>query len=253
MSHVFISYARKDQSLARQIKRALGKARHAGWMDVDDLLGGLKWRPAIDKALRSARAVVVLLSPAASASEYVTFEWSFALGAGVKVVPVLIKKTKLHPRLAEIQHVNFTGRRRRWSHLVKQITARRQGDRPATAAPAKRGSIFAEFDLEDGDPVVVEESYRIWLGVRRVPRGTKRVTYEILDEEFEDNKWTADSSSPDFGEWITSYGDILITAKGTGEAGAWSTSTTLAEALRRGHGKRPPRKIREALDDIEEN
>ena len=50
------------------------------WIFEDKLLPGEDWRNGIDQAIRSAGALVAVMSPAAKASEYVTYEWAFALG-----------------------------------------------------------------------------------------------------------------------------------------------------------------------------
>ncbi len=60
------------------------------------------------------------MSPEAKASEYVTYEWAFAWGAGVKVLPVIYKDTPLHPRLEALQHLDFTNRTiRPWDTLLQ--------------------------------------------------------------------------------------------------------------------------------------
>jgi len=54
-------------------------------------------------------------------------------------------------------------------------------------------------------------------------------------------------------DWITSYGDIFLTAQGKSSRGEWRTQSTLAEALRRRYGPKPPAAVRRALNDIENN
>jgi len=85
------------------------------------------------------------------------------------------------------------------------------------------------------------------------PAGTDRVMYEILDDTFTEPKFTVDKSSPLFRDWITSYGDVVITAKGEGRSGPWQTKVNLFEALREAHGPNPSPPIKKALKDIEDN
>ncbi len=61
------------------------------------------------------------MSPKAKASEYVTYEWAFAWGAGIRVIPVLYKETILHPRLEALHHLNFTGSVRPWNELINTL------------------------------------------------------------------------------------------------------------------------------------
>ncbi|HVO71060.1 MAG TPA: HEAT repeat domain-containing protein [Aggregatilineaceae bacterium] len=46
-------------------------------------------------------------APDAKRSEYVTYEWAFALGAGKAVFTILLERTELHPRLDALQYVDF--------------------------------------------------------------------------------------------------------------------------------------------------
>jgi len=65
MSRVFISYSSKapnDRRLALELYDYLVGEGFQPWVDVLDLEPGVAWKPAIKKALREARYVVVLLS-----------------------------------------------------------------------------------------------------------------------------------------------------------------------------------------------
>jgi hypothetical protein len=114
-------------------------------------------------------------------------------------------------------------------------------------------AILAQFELQDRVPVRYGESYKIWVATVHTPAGTDRVMYEILDDTFTEPKFTVDKTSKDFREWITSYGDVVITAKGEGSAGPWQTKDNLFKALRAGHGPNPSPPIEKALKDIEDN
>jgi TIR domain-containing protein len=254
MAHVFISYARADRALVKLVREELGKGRRKHWIDVDGITPGGDWRQAIDDALRKAAAVVVILSPQSSKSAYVTYEWSFALGSGIRVIPLLAKPAKVHPRLETLQHIDFTHGKRAWGQLIEAVK-HRSTSRPPRRRESKPPTIYAEFELEGGKPREVDESYRIWISTKNVPRGTERVAYEILDDSFpqDERKFSVDWGPRDFMDWITSYGDILLTAKGKGALGRWRTQSTLAEALRRKYGTRPPAVVRRALTDIENN
>jgi SAM-dependent methyltransferase len=60
------------------------------------------------------------MSPAAKESAYVTYEWSFALGAGIPVIPVIYRSTELHQRLETLQHIDFV-RARPWEQLIRDL------------------------------------------------------------------------------------------------------------------------------------
>ena len=125
---------------------------------------------------------------------------------------------------------------------------------PARQRAQGAPTICATFELNNGRPVVKGDSYKIWVGVRDAPEGTEKVNYEILDETFPKPKFAVKWGKRDFADWITSYGDIFLTAKGKGNAGAWRTQTTLLDALKAGYRGNPPKAtIRKAIEDIANN
>ncbi len=120
--HIFISYKHEDSDFAEVLINKLEKAGFKTWVDSDQLHIGEDWRTGIDEAIKNAFALIVIMSPEAKASEYVTYEWAFAWGAGIKVLPVLHKDTPLHPRLEALQHLNFTNRTTRpWNTLLNTV------------------------------------------------------------------------------------------------------------------------------------
>lgn len=122
MSHIFISYNQSDADFAAVLSIHIEKAGVDTWMDKSRLRPGQDWSVEIDEAIINSHALVVIMSPEAKASEYVTYEWSFALGAGVQVIPVMYKETVLHPRLARLQYLKFTDTTvRPWDVLIDTV------------------------------------------------------------------------------------------------------------------------------------
>jgi tetratricopeptide (TPR) repeat protein len=121
--HIFICYQHEDSDFAQVLINRVEKAGFHTWIDDNQLRAGEDWRTGIDQAIKDAFALIVIMSPKAKASEYVTYEWAFAWGAGVKVIPVLYKETPLHPRLDALQYLNFTDRVvRPWDTLINTLT-----------------------------------------------------------------------------------------------------------------------------------
>jgi HEAT repeat protein len=135
MANVFIAYDREDSDFAELVQARLTKAGHRALMDYDSLHAGDDWRDKLDQAIREADALVVIMTPEASASEYVTYEWAFALGAGVKVIPVELETTVFHPRLEVLQRLDFTDKAKRaWDALMAEVQAAADL-RPVTTVP----------------------------------------------------------------------------------------------------------------------
>ncbi len=123
MSHIFISYNHEDNDFSDNLLHRLHDASFTTWRDGDKLHAGEVWRQEIDQAIQDALVMIVIMTPAAKNSEYVTYEWAFALGVGVKVIPLMLKSTELHPRLRDIQYLDFTGRIRPWQQLIETVHA----------------------------------------------------------------------------------------------------------------------------------
>lgn len=119
---IFISYARKDHFFVELVRDKLREAGIEVWIDRESLLAGDEWRGGIDRGIADCQAVVVVLSEAAAASHYVTYEWASALGQYKTIIPVLLEPCTRHPKLAPIQHLDFTSRQfLPWDILVKRV------------------------------------------------------------------------------------------------------------------------------------
>ena len=86
---VFISYARADAALVKQLVDDLRAAGHACWVDTSDIPGGEVWLEAIAAGIEYAYAFVTLVTPAANASDYVRLEYLHAQKRDKLIIPVL--------------------------------------------------------------------------------------------------------------------------------------------------------------------
>jgi hypothetical protein len=248
MKHIFVSYAREDKDFARQLTSRLRESDRVPWQDLRDLRGGDDWQASIDDALRKAEALVVIMSPHATRSQYVTYEWAFALGAGIRVIPVVKKPTLLHPRLSYIHHIDFTTRRGKpWVDLRRALPAR-----PSTIQI--RPEIRAKFNLVGINPEKKRDYYVIRVYLHQAPRAANLVTYESHDETGKRGKWRTRAAAANFESSILSNGDTLMTASiRTPGKKPLMIASSLYDALRRGHGSHPRPVIKRALREIRES
>lgn len=112
MGHIFISYNRDDvDSLQILVNELLAKGikRDEIWYDAD-IKAGEHWIPHIDAQLADTSCLVVIVTKNSMKSLYVTYEWSFALGNALPIIPLLFKDTYdcLHPRLRMIHTPDCT-------------------------------------------------------------------------------------------------------------------------------------------------
>lgn len=137
--HVFISYKHEEQDFVEMLIRQLEAAGFPVWLDTEQLRAGENWRESINEAIRDSFALILVISPDSKRSEYVTYEWAFAQGAGVKVIPVLLKLTeKLHPQLEILQYLDFTDRARpSWDKLLRRLWELQGEQQPYTVTVSR--------------------------------------------------------------------------------------------------------------------
>ena len=89
-SHVFISYAWADGEtfVIGQLLPLLMEANLEAWLDRNEIDSDGSLTQQIKDAIDKARAVVLVLTPAALGSRWVRTEWLYARQQGVRVVPV---------------------------------------------------------------------------------------------------------------------------------------------------------------------
>ena len=76
---VFLSYAHADKEFATHLKADLGEQGITAWIDEEGLeVGTREWEEIIRDAIREARAILIVASPAARRSPYVKAELRLA-------------------------------------------------------------------------------------------------------------------------------------------------------------------------------
>jgi HEAT repeat protein len=121
MATVYIAYDSEDSDFAELVEGRLTKAGHSARMDSEIPDAGDAWQDKLDQAIREANVMVVIMTPEARASAYVTYEWAFALGAGMPIVPIELKATPFHPRLEVLKRMDFTDKQRPWETFLREI------------------------------------------------------------------------------------------------------------------------------------
>lgn len=247
MKHIFVSYAREDKDFARELSRRLRESDRIPWQDLRNIRAGDYWQDSIDAALRNAEALVVIMSPHAIKSQYVTYEWAFALGAGIRVIPVVKARTNIHPKLSSIQYIDFTTHRGTpWVDLRKALPAR------PSAIPITP-EIRARLSVVGGKPQRQGSYYQINVYVHKAPRGADQVTYEFHDETLKRGKWRT-RAAPSFESTVLSNGDSLMTASiRTPGRKSLRIASSIYDALRLGHGSSGGPRIKQALRKIRES
>jgi hypothetical protein len=115
---VFISHAHQDRAFVARLIRLLRSHRIRYWYSPKHIVAAQQWHDEIGEALARCDWFLLVLSPSAVRSEWVSHEYLFALNdnryAG-RIVPVLLKQCrwrKLSWTLREFQWVDFTKNQR---------------------------------------------------------------------------------------------------------------------------------------------
>lgn len=106
--HVFISYKSEDYEQRDKLVKYLEEYDINYWVDLE-IEAGLGWRDEIDNALLEAYAVLVIVTSNTIKSHYITYEWSWAQGSGIHVLPLIFENTSgLHAKLNSLEYIDCT-------------------------------------------------------------------------------------------------------------------------------------------------
>ncbi len=102
---VFLSYAQEDVEVARAIRNTVVSAGYPVWDPECDIPAGSDFAAMLQRALDSAWAMIVIVSPAAMKSRWVTHEIEYALGAEHlrgRLIPVIARPAGNAPWILEL-------------------------------------------------------------------------------------------------------------------------------------------------------
>lgn len=108
---VFMSYSRTDEAVMQRIASFLRKRDINVWVDNEKLKPGTPiWEAEIEKAIKAASAVIVILSPDSKNSEWVRREITLADQYHTRIFPVLVRgdeESSITLRLITRQYVDL--------------------------------------------------------------------------------------------------------------------------------------------------
>jgi hypothetical protein len=85
--HIFISYSRADWLYVQELARAIRRRGVATWVDIENLLPGETWAPAVNGAIDASVGFIFCISPLGIESQYSSRELRRALNAGSRSFP----------------------------------------------------------------------------------------------------------------------------------------------------------------------
>lgn len=104
MSHIFISYSRKDFDFVQKIVDALAVNNLDTWIDWKSIPKGEDWEQEIYRGIEEADAFLFLISPNSVASQMCNKEIEHAVKNGKRILPIFIRDAALksiHPEISK--------------------------------------------------------------------------------------------------------------------------------------------------------
>jgi TIR domain len=98
----FISYSRHDREFASVLARELGRRGTTGFLDMSDISAGAEWGHSIKAAIQNSDAVIVILSPEATTSNWVMAEVGMAQALNKPIIPVLAPGAQVEGSVSDL-------------------------------------------------------------------------------------------------------------------------------------------------------
>jgi hypothetical protein len=107
--NIFISYSRRELGFVDDLVGRLEDESYHVWLDYRALIPGSPWNVQIDKGLKEADTVLLVVSKAALASEYVALEWQHFLKTKQRFILLIFEAVDLPRELEQFEWVDFRG------------------------------------------------------------------------------------------------------------------------------------------------
>ncbi len=128
MAYTFISYSRKQLYFAEAIALHLQKEGVEIWFDLQQLRAGADWASALKDGYENCQQLILVVSRAALASEYVEAEWDTALQHGREVILAVVEDVEVPEKLRDCAMIDF---RTDFNAAMKRLVFYLTGDGPA--------------------------------------------------------------------------------------------------------------------------
>lgn len=107
--NIFMSYSRRELGFVDDLVSKLEAEKYNVWLDYRVLIPGTPWKEQIAKGLNDSDTVLLVVSKASLASQYVALEWRHFLEAHQRVILLIFEAVDLPPELEKYEWVDFRG------------------------------------------------------------------------------------------------------------------------------------------------
>ena len=97
--NIFMSYSRRELGFVDDLVSQLESSGYNVWLDYRTLVPGTPWDSQIDAGLKKADTVLLVVSKASMASEYVELEWRHFLDKKKRLILLVFEAVDLPKEL----------------------------------------------------------------------------------------------------------------------------------------------------------
>ena len=120
--YIFMSYSRREVPFVNYLVDDLEDNGFEVWLDYRSLIPGSPWAEQIDEGLQKADVILLVVSKASIASQYVEMEWRRVLGEDKRIILAIFEAVDLPPELKAFEWVDFRGSYKKGlEELVRQL------------------------------------------------------------------------------------------------------------------------------------
>ena len=107
--NIFMSYSRRELGFVDETVKKLEGQGYNVWLDYRTLIPGSPWAEQIDKGLKEADTVLLVVSKASLSSQFVELEWRHFLDVDKRVILLIFEAVDLPTELEKYEWVDFRG------------------------------------------------------------------------------------------------------------------------------------------------
>lgn len=107
--NIFMSYSRRELGFVDDLVSKLEDGGYNVWLDYRVLIPGTPWKGQIASGLDNSDTVLLVVSKASIASEYVELEWRHFLNTNKRVILLIFEAVDLPKELEKYEWVDFRG------------------------------------------------------------------------------------------------------------------------------------------------
>lgn len=146
---VFISYAWKNQTVARQLQHDLQRDGVEVFVDYEKISGGDSLPERISAALDWCNTLILLWSADSTESFYVKQEWTSAFHLQKRIIACVLDGADLPALLRGRLYLNFSSYETGYPQLCRSLGVEPKMATPTPAAPSALSPQHAEFPVGD--------------------------------------------------------------------------------------------------------